>query len=553
MRNWRIILVAGFLLIFAAGISARLSYLQIFSHGYYKALSRGQQALPDLAPGQRGAIYLTDKTGEPHAVAMTQKASFVFATPKEVTDKETSARDLSLILGISESTLKEQLKKEETLFEVLKRKIGPEEKEAIEILNLPGIHIQEETVRFYPQNELASRALGFVNQDGEGQYGIESFYQTILAGKEGLQKTIRNIAGILLGGIPKTSQNGQDIQLTLDFNIQSMAENLLKKASENLGTREGTIIVMDPSTGNILALANYPGYNPNEYSKVKDLGIFQNPAIESVFEPGSVFKALTMAASIDAGAITPATTYKDAGIVRVGGYKILNYDERIWGERSMTEVLEYSINTGAVFAEQQLGHQRFLEYAENFGVFGPTGIDLAGEVYSQNKELKKGYEINFTTASFGQGIEMTPMQLMRAYTALANGGRMASPRVTGSAPKISGQIISPKTASEVTSMLVSVIENGFSKKARIPGYYIAGKTGTAQITYAALGENKAGYSNETIQSFIGYAPAFSPKFLALVKLNNPQTKTAEYSAMPVFRELTKYILDYYEIPPDYEE
>jgi len=229
----------------------------------------------------------------------------------------------------------------------------------------------------------------------------------------------------------------------------------------------------------------------------------------------------------------------------------------------MTEVLERSINTGAVYAENQLGHSNFLRYLDSFGFFDPTGIDLEGEVYSSNKTFKQGYEINFATASFGQGIEITPMHLVRAFTAIANQGEMIKPyivdkiitgdKIIETKAEKTEKVISPKTASQVTAMLVSVLENGYSKAARIPGYYVAGKTGTAQIPYSALGVNKKGYSDKTWQSFIGFAPALDPRFLVLVKLDNPATGTAEYSALPIFRELTKYILDYYKIPPDYEE
>jgi cell division protein FtsI (penicillin-binding protein 3)/stage V sporulation protein D (sporulation-specific penicillin-binding protein) len=227
----------------------------------------------------------------------------------------------------------------------------------------------------------------------------------------------------------------------------------------------------------------------------------------------------------------------------------------------MTEVLEKSINTGAVFAEEKLGHDSFLRYLDKFGFFKLTGIDLQ-EVYSENREFKKGYAINFATASFGQGIEMTPIQLIRAYSAVANGGKLVRPyvvkkiingeEVSEVAPKIEeDSVISPKTAAQLTAMLVSVVENGFAKSARIPGYYVAGKTGTAQISFAALEVEKKGYSDKTWQSFVGFVPAFNPEFIILVKLNNPKTKTAEYSAAPIFQDLAKHIVDYYQIPPDY--
>ena len=553
MRNWRILLIILLLLGAGFGLVARLSFLQITSHGFYRALAQGQQTLPSLANGVRGDIFFTDKQGNTYTVASTKNVPFVFATPSEVEDKEAVKTLLADILNLSPEFVEERLLKEESLFEVLKKDLSLKEEESLKEADLKGIYVRREAVRFYPYETLGSRLLGFVNQDWQGQYGVEKYYESYLKGKEGLERTIRNVAAYLLQGDRETLQDGKNLELTIDFNIQSVAESLLAKAASAHSIEEGTIIVMDPMTGDILALANYPAFNPNSYSQVSDLSLFRNPALQDIWEPGSVFKPLTMASAIDSGALTPETTYVDRGIVRIGGYKILNYDERTWGEASMTNVLEYSINTGAVFAEQETGHSAFLAYLERFGLFKLTGVDLAGEIASQNRELKKGYEINFATASFGQGIEITPLQLVRAYAALANGGRLVTPHIIKQEPELSDQIISQRTASQITAMLVSVTENGFAKSSRVPGYYLAGKTGTAQVSYAALGENRLGYSEKTAQSFIGYAPAFNPRFVALVKLNNPQTKTAEYSATPVFQELAKYITDYYEIPHDYEK
>ena len=553
MRNWRLLFIVVLLLLFGGGLIARLGVLQIIDHGFYKALAKGQQSLPTVSIGNRGDIFFVDKDGELYTAATTKKQPFVFITPVEVEDPEHTVTTLSTILDISEDVIEEKLSHESSLFEIIKKQISFTEEQQLKELNLPGVYVRKENVRVYPFGTLGSRVLGFINQDTIGQYGLEKHYEDHLQGKEGLARTLHNVAGYLLGGRTSTFEHGKDLHLTIDFNIQSMADTLLKKAHEDHDIEEGTIIVVEPTTGKILALANYPGFDPNAYSSVEDISVFQNPAIHKLFEPGSVFKPLTMASGIDAGKITPTTTYEDKGVVRIGGYKVLNYDERIWDERTMTEVLEYSINTGAVFAEAETGHDIFMDYVKNFGVFESTNVDLAGEVYSQNKELKKGYEINYATASFGQGIEMTPMQLVRAYSALANGGRVITPYIVEQDPRSSQQVLRDKTASQVTAMLVSVTENGFAKSARVPGYYLAGKTGTAQVSNSALGIEEPGYSDKTIQSFIGYAPAFQPRFLALVKLNDPQTKTAEYSAIPVFQKLVKYIIDYYEIPPDYEQ
>jgi cell division protein FtsI/penicillin-binding protein 2 len=321
---------------------------------------------------------------------------------------------------------------------------------------------------------------------------------------------------------------------------------------------------MEPNSGKIIALANFPNFNPNEHSTYKNFGIFQNEAIQKLFEPGSVFKPVTMAGALDEEKITPTTTYDDPGEIKIGSYTIFNYDGRTYGKDiTMTQVLEKSINTGAVFAAKQLGNNLFLKYLDDFGFFEKTGVDLVGESFSKNKNLKEGREINFATASFGQGIAITPLQLARAMCVIANGGKLVKPYLVETIKKQDGseirtqpavgrEIISSKTASALTAMLVSVVENGFGKAAKIPGYYIAGKTGTAQVPWTSLDIDKPGYSEKTIQSFVGFAPAFNPRFLILVKLNNPKAKTAEYSAVPIFQELAKYIIDYWQIPPDYE-
>ncbi len=562
IKSWRTFILLALLTILGTALIGRLSYIQVVRHGFYKALAQGQQALPYVAKGERGNIFAQNKQGNLHTLATHETISLVFATPSEIDPSQDTAKTLANILNIEESFVQEKLSHTDSLFEVLKRKLTSTQEEGIIRASLSGIYLREESVRRYPQETFASHLLGFTNQDEQGQYGLEEYYQEELEGKEGFFTSIRNVGGYLASASKEALEDGSDLLLTIDYNIQAQAEALLRREQPKLKFEQATIIVMEPSSGSIMALANTSGFNPNEYGGVEDLATFQNPAIQSLFEPGSVFKPLTMAGAIDQGALKPETTYEDKGVIRIGGYKVLNYDERIWGKRSMTEVLEFSINTGAVFAQQQLGNEKFLQTLERFKLFSPTGIDLAGEAYSQNQELKKGYDINFATASFGQGIEITPMQLMRAYSAISNKGVMVKPyvvkkRIEGiveheTKPEFSLPVISPKTANLVTQMMVNVVENGFSKRAKIPGYYLAGKTGTAQVAWSALGVNKSGYSDKTVQSFTGFAPAYDPKFLILVKLNNPQTKTAEYSAMPLFRELAKYIIDYLEIPPDYD-
>ena len=529
MKNWRINLVFIFFILFSAVLIGRLIYIQVLQADFYKALAQGFLNLPEETQEERGEIFL--KNGEP--LAVNKSFSLVFATPPKVKNVAETSEILSETLNLNKDFVLEALEKE-TLYAPIKNRLNQEEIQFLNNLNLPGIYLAEEGGRYYPQETLASQLIGFLRIEGIGQYGLEEYYDEILEGES----------------------RGPDLTLTIDYNIQFQAERLLEKAKENLEIEGGQIIVIDPNSGKIIALAHFPNFNPNqyqEYASSGDLEIFRNKATRDFFEPGSVFKPITMAAALNEGLITPTTKYLDEGYVKVGGYTIYNYNNRVWGEETMTRVLENSINTGAVFVQKLLPNDLFLDYIEKFGIFEPSGIDLP-ESYSENKELKKGYEVNFATASFGQGIEMTAIQLVRAYSAIANGGELVTPYLVENFTDVSSQrasVISQKTASQLTAMLVSVVENGSARKAKIPGYYIAAKTGTAQIAFSALGIAKPGYSEKTVQTTIGFFPAFSPEVLILVKLNNPQTKIAEYSAVPIFYDLAEYIIHQYQIPPDY--
>ncbi len=553
MKNWRINFVLALIFIFSAAITCRLFFLQVINHDYYAALARGQQKLFWDVIGDRGEIFLAN-----HAlpVATNREYKFLYLSPAEipVDEKEKVAQALSEKLDMDKDYLILRLQ-EDSLYELIRDKMTDEAVSPIEELKLPGVYFKEEIVREYPYGDFASHVLGFVNEDGEGQYGAEEFFNDVLRGKEEFWEGIKGPLGYFFPGLSNSDNKGADLQLTIDYNIQYLAEKLLRGAEKTLNIEGGTIIVIDPNTGKLLALADLPSFNPSEYSEETDFSVFQSDAIQKIFEPGSVFKPITMAAALDQGKITPETTYRDPGVLEIGGWPIYNYGQRTYsGDITMTQVLEKSINTGAVFAESTLGHKKFLEYITRFGVFEKTGINLQGEISSKNAEFKKGYEINYATASFGQGIEMTPIQLVRAFSVIANGGKLVKPYLIEQEPEIgNNSIISPQTASKVTAMLVSVVEAAYTRAAQIPGYYVAGKTGTAQVSYSSLGINQRGYSDKTWQSFIGFAPAFNPQFLILVKLNNPATKTAEYSAVPIFQELAKYIVDYYQIPPDHNE
>ena len=553
MRNWRLNLLLILFLGLGVLLLIRLFSLQISKNDFYLALAQGQQNILEAVLGPRGKIFCHDKKNLV-PLALNLNSDFCYVIPFKIPQekREEVAQSLSQILNLDEEQILEKLENEN--FIKLKESLSESEVQELRKMESPGVYLGEELLRSYPEKFLASHVIGFLGADQEGKYGIESFYEEILQGKESFQKGERGNFGYIF--FPEIKEvAGEDLILTLDYNIQYQAEKLLEEAKEQFSIEGGQILVMNPETGAILTLAEFPNFDPNEYSEwSEDMEIFKSKVVQDLFEPGSVFKPITVAAALNEGKITPETTYYDTGQVKVPGGTIYNYGNGVWGERTMTEVLEKSINTGAVFVEKKLGHENFLDYIERFGIFEKTGIDLASEVFSKNKEFKKGYEINFTTASFGQGIEMTPIQLARAFAAVANRGKLILPHLVEEPSFLSGsyeseEVISQETASKLTEMLVSVVENGFAKRAKVPGYYIAGKTGTAEVPF----EHKRGYCKDrTIQTFVGFFPAFNPQFLVLIKLDNPRTKTAEYSAVPLFQKIAKYIIDYSQIPPDYE-
>jgi stage V sporulation protein D (sporulation-specific penicillin-binding protein) len=390
---------------------------------------------------------------------------------------------------------------------------------------------------------------------------LERYFEKDLAGQPGELVAEQDTSGALIFGAKNTEQpavDGSDLILTVDQTIQFQAQSVVKDMVTQNGADSGSIIVANPKTGAILAMANYPDFDPNQFGKVTDPGLFNNQAATGGYEPGSTFKAVTMAAALDAGKITPDTTYTDAGFVKVDNYTIKNAEPGARGIQTMTQALDFSLNTGAIFAENTLGNIDFLKYVNNFGFGKKTGIELpenAGDLSG----LKGNITANYDTASFGQGISATPLQMLQAYGALANSGKMMKPYIVQSKISADGkavntqpqelrQVVSPQTAAAISAMLVDVVENGFGKKAAVPGYYLAGKTGTAQVPNK---NGKPGYEpNDNIGSFIGYGPVDNPQFVMLVRVDHPRdVQFAESTAGPAWGKMAQFILNYLQIPP----
>ena len=559
IKDLRLSLVVIFVFIIGGLFLCRLFVLQIDQGNFYKAIAQGQQVQLSEIEGKRGYVYFSN--GE--ILAMNKEEPYLFISPAEIENNEEAVEEILKIIDVEKSFLLSLLEDENSFYKIVKKEIGKEKADKIKSLKLKGLYIGNDTKRYYPAEKTSSQIIGFVNQDKIGQYGIEGCYNETIKGLSSLEKSERNPFSFSFKGTNNDSLDGDNLTLTIDYNIQFIAEELLEEGMEEYDAEGGNIIVMNPNTGAIIAMAQKPNFDPNNYGNSNG-AYFKNTSIQEIFEPGSIFKPITMAMAINDGAVTAETKYTDnLGYVQYPTNRVSNYSNKAWGEVNMTQVLENSINTGVIFAEKELGHESFYNYLEKFGIFEKTGIDLSGEVVSANNEiknaLKSNVDISFGTASFGQGIAMTPLQMINSFSAIINGGTLYKPYVV---KKINNQMVEPKaireniiskeTSTELKKMLISVVENGFGHLAKVEGYWIGGKTGTSQIPYSSLGINKAGYSDSTWQTFMGFAPALDPQFIVLVKLNNSKKiKTSEYSAVPIFNKLANYIFDYWQIPPDY--
>lgn len=555
--NKRITALFILFLIVGGGLIARLYYVQIVRGEEYSAFAKGFYANEEDRPTPRGDIYFQDKAGEQrYLVATNKELSLIYANPRELEDEENVLRAIAEIVEIDPreyEIILNRLKNKNSAYALIARELEQAEAEKIKQLDIRGVYINNELVRTYPAGNLGANILGFLGFSGDermGQYGIEEYYNNLLGGKG--EAGLSSYKLVTFGNTEPA-----DLELTIDYGIQFMVERKLQELYTALDADSASAVFMNPRTGEILAMAQYPSFDLNNYSEVENISVFKNDITQSVFEFGSVFKPITMAAAIDGGALTPQTVYNDTGSVRIGGYTINNSDGKSHGLQTMTEVLEKSLNTGVIFVQQQLGKKKFREYLEDFQLDKATGVDLPGEARNNIENIKNtNRDINFATASFGQGISFSPLRFLTSLSAIANNGVIMKPylvkriiqegQIQEQKPQEMASPISSLSASRVTAMMVGVVENGFGKKAAVPGYKIAGKTGTAQVPNL----NGPGYSDKTIHSFIGFAPAYNPVFIGMIKVDNPQgINFSADSVAPAWGEIAAFILQYYKIPP----
>jgi len=559
----RVIALTLMVLVVAGSIWARLFYWQVIQHGQLSkwAVRQYEQVVP--LPPARGVIY--DRDLRPLAVNTTVYSVFVSPTAVPPDQRALVAATLSQLLGIDHDQLLGVLASGHQ-FAYVARRQAKERADQVQAAALPGVGLEPEQQRSYlpggSDGSLAANLLGFVNFDGQGQYGVEGFYDPRLAGKAGYKTTYRDAAGrdIALGPSQRVNPvNGSDLVLSLDANIQYAAEQALAAGVKANKGESGSVIIMDPHTGGIIAWADYPTYNANSYA-TSDPAQIKDRVAADLYEPGSVMKVPTLAGALDAHAITPTTTIQDPGYVDVGGFRIRDWDLKNHGTVTYTRVLEESYNVGAVKAQQAEGAASYYHYLQAFGFNAPSGVDVAGEQAAPLKPLDQWRDSELATAAFGQGIAVNQVQMLAALNVIANGGRYAQPHVverigTQANPMVGApqdQVIAPETAQQMNKMMQSVVVNGSGYTARIQGFEKdeAGKTGTSQMP-----ENGQYSTDHVWASYAGFLPADNPRFTMLVVVRKPNNGSFDhnegyYVSAPIWKAIAQAIILQWRITPD---
>ncbi|MBI3577735.1 penicillin-binding protein 2 [Candidatus Gottesmanbacteria bacterium] len=555
LRIWSVFFL--FLVIFGV-IIARLFYWQVVSAEDLQRKAASQYYLEFILPATRGDILASD--GKP--VVMNQPAYLVYAQPRLVKDVRTFANVVAPVLKKEAADIIGQLTIPDRVWVPLGRKVENKVAEELRGLKLTGLGFEKESKRYYPESSMAAQLVGFVGSDENGRdkgyFGLEGYYDRELRGKDGkiqLEKDVRG-APILVGEAKRVEpENGRSLLMWLDRVIQHSVEERLKQGLEKYGAKEGSVVVLDPKTGGVLAMASFPNYDPAAFGEfTKEL--YKNPAVAGSYEPGSTFKTLVMSGALEEKAVTPTTIVDESGPVTIGDYTIRTWNNQYHGPITTTKILEYSSNVGMVSVGRKLGKDRLLRYIHQFAFGIPTNIDLEDETSADLRPDKEWRDIDVATASFGQGIAVTPIQMARAVAALANDGWLMEPHTVKEVvdakgnrvsikPKKLKQVVGSAAAHVIAEMMVAAVDNGEAKWAKPKGYRIAGKTGTAQIPVAGHYDAK-----KTIASFVGFAPADDPKFVMLVTLREPTSSPwGSETAAPLFFTIAKDMFRYWGIPP----
>lgn len=558
---WQVRIVIFMFLFIAVVILGKLFNLQVMQGEFYKLRGDRQYVTPASAIFERGSIYMTDKDGK-RISAATQRLGFRIAlNTREFEDDDIVFENISPLIDIEREYFDSLISRNDG-YEEVANKVSDDVAEKVRDLNLDGVKVFREKWRYYPGNDLAAHALGFLAYDTDtrvGQYGLERYYEKILARDEN-QPYINFFAELFTNvsdGLFEGDGRRGDIVTTIEPSVQSQLEIGLESLLENFKSDSAGGIVVNPQTGEVYALAVAPDFDINNFGD-KEGESYINPLTSNVFELGSVIKPLVMASALNEGVVTADTSYFDKGYVDVGSKRIENFDKKGRGQVTMQDVLNQSLNTGMVLASQKLGNKKMREYLYGYGFNSKTGIDLPAEISSLTSNLESRRDLEFATASFGQGIAVTPVSAVRAFSALANKGIPITPHVVKYVDyNIGGEeevlpltlpaIISPETAEEITRMLVGVVDTSMTQTVKKEHYSIGGKTGTAQM----LDPNGGYHDTKRLHSFFGYFPAYDPQFLIFLYTVDPKgVRYSSQSLAPLFAELSDFLINYYSIPPD---
>lgn len=576
----RLKVLIGMFIFFGILISLRLFYWQVIASSELSAKAQGQYLRRFEIPARRGEIMTSD--GFP--IVTNQEAYLLYAKPNDLKEKpQDIAHKLAIVLEKNnsdaltekdielseeknanlEGKLTQLLSKNDVYWVLLTKKITKEEKNEIEKLGISGLDFQKGQMRYYPEGSMSAQLLGFVGSDEAGRdigyFGVEGSYNRQLKGKPGLLKQESDPQGhpILTGDfLPVNPENGYSLVLTIDRSAQLIVEEELKKAIEKYQAKGGLVAIMDPSSGAIIAAAASPSYDAASWENFDD-STYKSPIIGSTYEPGSTFKVLVMSAALNEGLNPDTVCDKCQGPRDIGGYTIRTWNNKYYPESKPQDIIQHSDNIGMVFVEEKLGKDNFLKYLKKFGIGGETGVDLQEETTGNIRKDSEWKQIDFATASFGQGIAVTPIQMVRAVSAIANGGNLVKPYLVKEIIKNNGErietkpeveksdVISQKTAKIITQMMVNAVDAGEAKAFKPKGYQFAGKTGTAQIPVEGHYDPK-----KTIASFIGFGPVDNPKFVMLVRIDEPQTSQfGSETAAPTFFAISRELYNLWGILP----
>jgi len=540
----------------------RLAYWQVLRHDDMSRLAAAYHDDTITLPAVRGDII--DRNG---ALLVTNTPVFsVFASPDQIApaDRQHVAQALAPILQLTPDDIMTKLATTRQ-FVYLARRMPASIGQQLDNLRLPGIGKIAETQRAYVDGglagtSLAANLLGFANNAGAGNYGLEGYYNKILHGQDGFEATVRDLANqpiVLSDRQRRDPVNGMTLQLSLDSTIQVQAERALADGVQKYQAESGSLIIMEPNTGRIVAWADVPSYNANQFAST-DTALFRDPIVSDLYEPGSIMKVPTLSGALDDHAITPDYRFNETGTAVVGGYAIHNWDGRAHGMVTMTQVLENSLNVGAIKAEQLEGSANFYQYLQRFGIGAITGVDVAGEASAPLAPLAQWKASQLATAAFGQGVDATPIEMLAAVDAVATGGNLIWPHVVDAMvdaggihhpvqPKVVRQVMSAKTAQQMNQMMIAVVEHGSGFAAKIDGFknQVAGKTGTASIP-----ENGTYSKDQTIGSFVGFLPASHPQFIMLVITRKPKILfEGAYVAAPIWKSVATALISQWQIAP----